>query len=63
MLYDGLDMNEAALRAGFTNNPKVGSEQWLVGIMTNGRLTRKAYIKQAILTALIHIDVEKEDEV
>lgn len=56
MVNDGLDMNEAALKAGFTDNPKVGSAQGLVGIMTKGRLTRKTYTKEAIRTALIHID-------
>ncbi|MCF7794847.1 inosine/xanthosine triphosphatase [Patescibacteria group bacterium] len=56
MLEDGLDMNEAAYKAGYTDNMKVGSAQGLVGIMTKGRLTRKEYTKEAIRTSLIHID-------
>ncbi|MFP4515025.1 MAG: DUF84 family protein [Parcubacteria group bacterium] len=56
MLEDNLDMNEAAHEAGYTANKKIGSAQGLVGIMTKGRLTRKEYTKQAIRTALIHID-------
>lgn len=56
MLNDGLDMNEAALKAGLTNNPKVGYAEGLVGIVTKGRLTRKEYTKEAIRTALIHIE-------
>ena len=56
MLEDGLDMNEAAYEAGFSDDKKVGSAQGLVGIMTKGRLTRKEYTKEAIRTSLIHID-------
>ncbi len=56
IIKDGFDMNEAAYRAGFTKHRKVGSAEGLVGIMTKGRLTRKAYTKEAIRTALIHLD-------
>lgn len=58
MLNDGLDMNDAAYKAGLTKNPKIGSTEGLIGIMTKGRLTRKEYTKEAIRTALIHVDVE-----
>lgn len=56
MLEEGLNMNDAALKAGFTDSPKVGSAEGLVGIMTKGRLNRKEYTKEAIRTALIHIE-------
>jgi len=56
MLSEGLDMNDAAHKAGLTNNPKIGSAEGLVGIMTKGRLDRKAYTKEAIRTALIHLE-------
>lgn len=58
ILNDGLDMNEAAYRAGLTKNRTVGSAEGMIGIMTKGRLTRKEYTKEAIRTALIHVDVE-----
>jgi inosine/xanthosine triphosphatase len=58
MLKGGLDMNEAAFKAGLTKNLKVGSAEGLVGIMTKGRLTRKEYTKEAIRTALIHVDAD-----
>lgn len=57
MLTEGLDMNQAALKAGFTDNPNVGSAEGLVGVMTKGRLTRKEYTKEALRTALIHLEV------
>jgi len=56
MLNDGLDMNEAAYKAGLTKNREVGSAEGLIGIMTKGRLTRKEYTKEAIRAALIHVD-------
>jgi inosine/xanthosine triphosphatase len=56
ILNEGMDMNEAAHKAGLTKDRKVGSAEGLVGIMTKGRLTRKEYTKEAIRTALIHVD-------
>ena len=56
ILNEGLDMNEAAYKAGLTEDLKIGSAEGLVGIMTKGRLTRKEYTKESIRTAMIHID-------
>jgi len=56
MVNEGLDMNDAAFKAGLTKDKKVGSADGLVGIVTKGRLTRKGYTKEAIRTALIHVD-------
>lgn len=56
MLTEGLDMNQAAVKAGLTKNLKVGLAEGLVGIMTKGRLTRKEYTKESIRTALIHLE-------
>lgn len=56
MLEGGLDMQQAALKAGFTSNPSVGSAEGLIGIVTKGRLNRKEYTKEAIRTALIHLE-------
>ncbi|MDP2705843.1 MAG: inosine/xanthosine triphosphatase [bacterium] len=56
MLVDGLDMAQAINKHGLTNNPAIGSEEGAIGILTKGRLTRKDYTKQALRTALIHLD-------
>lgn len=56
ILHDGLDMNEAAYKAGLTKNQEIGSAEGLVSIVTRGRLTRKEYTQECIRTALIHID-------
>lgn len=56
IMEDGLDMNDAALKAGLTENVNVGASEGLVGIVTKGRLNRKEYTKEAIRTALIHLE-------
>lgn len=56
ILTKGLDMDQAAYKAGLTDKARVGREEGLVGIMTNGRVTRKQYTKQAIQMALIHLE-------
>lgn len=56
MLQKGMDMNEAAHKAGLTKNPKIGSTEGLIGIMSKGMLTRKEYTKEAIRTALIRLE-------
>lgn len=56
MINDGLTMNEAAMKAGLTKNPKVGAAEGLIGIMTKGKLDRKAYTKEALRAALIHLE-------
>lgn len=54
---EGLDINQAFYKIGLTKNPKVGSAEGAIGILTHGRLLRKEYTKQAITMALIHLDL------
>jgi len=56
IIDDGLDMSQAVNKHGLTNNPAIGSEEGAIGILTKGRMTRKDYTKQALRTALIHLD-------
>lgn len=56
MLKEGLDMSQAINKAGLTDNPNIGSEEGAIGILTKGRMTRKEYTKQALRTALIHLE-------
>ena len=56
LMEKGETMNNAVYKAGLTDNPKNSHEGGLVGILTRGRLTRKEYTKEAIRTALIHVD-------
>ena len=56
MINDGLNMTDATYKAGLTKSRNLGSKEGLIGIMTKGKLTRKEYTKEAIRTALIHLD-------
>lgn len=58
ILHEGHNMSDAINIAGLTTNPDIGMAEGAIGILTKGRLTRKAYHKQALLTALIHLDNE-----
>ena len=54
MIDEGLDMQEAFYKSGRTNDPKIGSSIGAIGLLTEGRVDRKAYTKQAITMAMIH---------
>jgi inosine/xanthosine triphosphatase len=56
VIEDNLTVAEAINKAGLTNDPHIGSQIGAIGILTKGRLDRKAYTKEALRTALIHID-------
>ncbi|MFA5854170.1 MAG: inosine/xanthosine triphosphatase [Patescibacteria group bacterium] len=55
MIEDGMDMQEAFYRSGRTDDPKIGSSIGAIGLLTEGRIDRKAYTKQAIHMAMIHL--------
>jgi len=56
IIKEGLDTTQAINKAGLTNNQNIGSEEGAVGLLTKGRMTRKEYTKQALRTALIHLE-------
>lgn len=51
-----LNLNDACYRAGYTNNPEIGASEGMIGILTQGRKTRKDYTRDAVIMALIHVD-------
>lgn len=53
---EGIDSTEAFNKVGLTENPKIGQAEGIIGVLTKGRLNRKEYTKQAILTAMVHIE-------
>ncbi len=55
----GVDMNKALHLLKLTKNKKLGSAKGAIGLLTKNRLTRKEYTKQAIVTALIHLENPK----
>ena len=56
VLEKGVDVSAAAKELGFTKSDKLGAEEGMIGILTKGRLDRKAYTKEAIRMALIHLE-------
>jgi inosine/xanthosine triphosphatase len=56
LMHEGMNMSEATAAAGLTTNPNIGAAEGLIGILTQGRLTRQQYTKQALMTALIHLE-------
>lgn len=56
---EGLDLNQAFLKAVITDNPKIGSAEGAIGLLTKGRVTRLDYTKQSIVMAMIHLENAK----
>ncbi len=56
ILHHGLDASQACREVGLTTSEKVGTEEGIIAIMTNGRINRKEYTKQAIMNALVHVE-------
>jgi inosine/xanthosine triphosphatase len=50
------DLAQACYESGITSNKNLGSAEGLIGILSKGRLNRKEYTKQCIVTALLQID-------
>ncbi len=56
ILENNKNVSEAFLDLGLTENSKLGADNGAIGILTKERLDRKEYTKQAIRTALIHLE-------
>ncbi len=55
VLNKDYDISEAAKVLGFSHDEKLGQREGMVGLLTKGKLDRKGYSKQAVITALIHL--------
>ncbi len=56
LVSDGLTANQAAQQCNLTRHEKVGNEEGLIGILTNGRVTRRDYTKEAVRMALLQLN-------
>jgi len=52
LLQVGFTLERACVEASLTQNVQIGQAQGLIGILSHGKLTRKEYTKQALVTAL-----------
>ena len=56
VLSEELDIDQAFYKLGLTKDKRIGRSEGVISYLTKGRLKRKEYIKQAITTALIHLE-------
>jgi inosine/xanthosine triphosphatase len=56
MLEKKIDMTQACLEAGISQNALLVAEEGLIGILTSGRIDRKHYTKECIITALTQLE-------
>ncbi|MCU0642112.1 MAG: DUF84 family protein [archaeon] len=53
ILEKGYDMNQAVLELGLTDKQKLGREEGIIGVLTNGRIDRTKQAMQAVEMALV----------
>lgn len=56
ILKKKMDLNQASYHSAISTNPHLGSSDGLIGLLTKGKMTRKEYTKQCLVTALIQIE-------
>lgn len=56
LIENDTEASYAFRAAGLTDHERIGYAEGAIGILTNGRLTRKEYTKQALRTALIQLE-------
>merc|ERR1740122_384600 len=54
-VLQGQDLTQASNSAGITSKADLGEREGLIGILSNGRITRQAYTEQGVRTALFGI--------
>jgi inosine/xanthosine triphosphatase len=56
ILEKKMDLAQACFHSGITSNPNLGSAEGLIGILSKGRVNRKEYTRQCIVTALMQVE-------
>lgn len=52
---DHLELDDAILQSGFTENPRIGYSEGIIGILTQGVVTRKDYMVPAVTMAMAQL--------
>ncbi|MDP3900287.1 MAG: inosine/xanthosine triphosphatase [bacterium] len=55
----GIEVDQAVHELGLSDNSRIGYSEGMIGWLTRGKLTRREYTKQALRTALIHLENKK----
>lgn len=56
ILNQNMDMTQACLQSGISNNAKIGSTEGLIGILTKGKMDRKEFSKQAVMATIVQLE-------
>jgi len=56
VLENNAELSDAFRDLGLTTKQKIGEEEGIIGVLTKGKYNRKEYTKEAIRTALIHLE-------
>jgi len=51
-----IELDAALVKTGVVLNPRIGYEKGIIHFLTNGRMDRKDFTKEAIRMALIHLE-------
>lgn len=54
-VHEGMDLTQASNAAGLSADPKLGEGQGLIGVLSEGRIDRLAYTRQAVTVAMIGV--------
>ena len=55
-IREGENLSDSMHLSGLTDEKQIGKTQGAIGLLTKGRLPRKAYSQQALRNALIHLE-------
>ena len=55
VVENGMDLSQASNAAGLTTNPRLGEAEGLIGILSQGRVTRQQYTEQAVQMSLMFL--------
>lgn len=53
VVAEGLELDPAVRKAGLSNDARIGYGQGIIGILSQGRVTRQAYSRPAVSMALV----------
>ncbi len=52
---EGVEIDVAVRRTGMSENPRIGYSEGIIGILSEGKITRKDQMKQSVLMALLYL--------
>lgn len=56
VLNQKMDLTQACLHSGISQNSKIGSTEGLIGVLTKGQIDRKEYSKQSVQAAFLQLE-------